>query len=190
MEKALRIKTPDKKYIDGLLRGSIGKPLIVLVHGLCGNMNEALHFNAARYFEKAGFSSFRFGLYSWCKGNRKLHECTIQTHGQDIDTVVKYLRSKGAKKIFLVGHSYGFPSILNADTSNIQGIVSWDGSMIPHTFFNGLPRIKTPKGYLIDEGYLTVVGDKMVQEAKTGSSLKWLKKITAPIKIITNNAKP
>jgi pimeloyl-ACP methyl ester carboxylesterase len=187
MEKTVQIKTPDKKIIDGVLRGSIKKPLIVLVHGLCGNMNEALHFNAATYFEKAGFASFRFGLYSWGKHNRKLHECTLKTHGQDIDTVVAHLRSKGAKQIFLVGHSYGFPSILNADTKNIQAIVSWDGSMIPHSFFKGAPRVNKPSGYLLDEGYLTLIGDKMFQEAKTGSSISWLEKATVPIKIITTD---
>src|ERR1700722_40745 len=113
MEKELKIKTPDGKMIYGILRGSLSKPLIIHVHGLAGNMNEAMHYNAARYFEKHGFSSFRFNLYSWEKGGRKLHECTFSTHGKDIDTVLKYLESRGARKIFVVGHSYGWPSILH-----------------------------------------------------------------------------
>ena len=102
MEKEIQIKTPDKKKIIGILRGPINKPLIVLVHGFCGHKNEAMHFNAVRYFEKHGFSSFRFNLYSWRKESRKLHECTLKTHGADIDVVLKSLKAKGAKKIYIV----------------------------------------------------------------------------------------
>ena len=72
MEKEIKIKTSDKKIIYGILRGSLSKPVIVQVHGLSGNMNEAMHYNAARYFEKHGFSSFRFNLYDWRKGAPKI----------------------------------------------------------------------------------------------------------------------
>ncbi len=186
MEKNLKVKTVDGKIIDGILRGDVSKPLIVLVHGLCGNMNEAMHYNAARYFERHGFSSFRFNLYSWGKNNRKLHECTLKTHGQDIDRVLAYLKLKGAKQIFMVGHSYGLPSILHTKDRSFKAVISWDGSYLPRNWFAKLERVgKLTKGRIIDEGYLTIMGEEMALEARKVNSLKLIKNLNKPIKFIT-----
>jgi len=179
----------DKKTIEGILRGSVKKPLIVLVHGLCGNMNEAMHYNAARYFEKHGFSSFRFNLYSWGKENRKLHECTLQTHGSDINTVLRYLKSIGASQIFVVGHSYGFPSILVSKNRDFIAAVSWDGSFLPRDKFDNLNKVKQLKGRILDEGYFVIIGEGMVKEARKVDSAKMLEKLGKPIKFITNTDK-
>jgi len=185
MEQEIKIRAQDKKVIEGILRGSIKKPLIVLVHGLCGNMNEALHYNAARYFEKQGFSSFRFNLYGWNKNNRKLHECTLKTHGMDINTVINYLQKKGTKKIFIVGHSYGFPSILVSKNRNFKAIVSWDGSDLPRNRFSKLKKVISLHGRILDEGYYTIMGEAMVQEEQKVNSVKMLKSQKKPVKFIT-----
>ncbi len=186
MEKEYKIKASDGKIIEGILRGSIKKPLIVIVHGLCGNMNEALHYNATRYFEKEGFSSFRFNLYSWGKQSRKLHECTLRVHGNDINTVCTFLISKGAKTIFVVGHSYGFPSILCAGSSNICALVSWDGSVLPTKSLSSLKKISEPiRGRLLDEGYVVIVGEEMVKEENKINSVKLARDFKKPTKLIT-----
>lgn len=186
METEYNIKTPDGKTINGILRGSIQKPVILIVHGFCGNMNEAMHYNAARYFEAQGFSSFRFNLYSWKKENRKLHECTLATHGADIDTVIAFLKSKGAKHVYAVGHSYGFPSILHAKNKDIEALVSWDGSVLPRNSFEKLPSISKPiKGKFIDEGYFVVMGEKMAKEEGMVNSKQLLKRFDRPTKFIT-----
>lgn len=186
MEKEYKIKTPDGKIMEGILRGSIQNPLILIVHGLCGNMNEAMHYNAVRYFEKQGFSSFRFNLYSWKKENRKLHECTLKTHGTDIDTVLEFLKSEGAKRIFAVGHSYGFPSILHAKSDDIETLVSWDGSVLPRDSFSKLDKVSKPiTGRLLDEGYLTIMGEGMVKEENEIDSSALANDFKKPIKLIT-----
>lgn len=189
MEKNVKIRTADKKTIDGILRGPFKQNMIVLVHGLCGNMNEAMHYNAARFFEKHGFATFRFNLYSWGKNNRKLHECTLKTHGQDVDTVLQYLKTKGTKTVFIVGHSYGFPSILHSKSKDLSAIVSWDGSCLPHDHFDKLKEVKQPKGRVLDEGFLAIMGEKMVREASKSSSVELLKRITVPVKYITVSGK-
>ncbi len=186
MEKVLKIKTPDGKTINALLRGSLRNPVIVHVHGLAGNMNEAMHYNAARYFEKQGFASLRFDLYSWEKGTRKMHESTFSTHGKDIDTVLSYITSRGAKKIFLVGHSYGFPSILHTKNRNFTAVASWDGSILPTNHVDVPERIEKPKGRLImDNGYLIVVSEEMAKDSHTIKSLDLLKSFEQPISYIT-----
>ncbi|MEK7649751.1 MAG: DUF1749 domain-containing protein [Patescibacteria group bacterium] len=186
MEKNLRLKTKDKKIIYAKLRGSLNKPTIVLVHGLTGHMDEAMHYNAARFFEKNGFSVFRFNLYDWQKGARNLGECTLKIHGQDIDTVVDYLRKNGAKKIFVVGHSYGAPSILSSAKKDFDGVIFWDGSYMPVIvkFFYGCKFIKAINGRILNEGFEVVLREELIRESKTVDSLDLIKKIQAPIKII------
>lgn len=185
MEKNLEIKTPDGKVISGILRGPITRPLIVLVHGLAGNMNEAMHYNAVRYFKKHGFSSFRFNLYSWGKKNRKMHECTLKTHGKDIDVIIQYLRKNGASKIFIVGHSYGLPSILLSQEKDFDAVVSWDGSCLPRSTFERLPPSLKPKGRILDEGYFVIMGEQMSKEEEFVDSFSLVKKLNKPIKFIT-----
>lgn len=187
MEKNIKIRTSDRKTIFGILRGPLNKPVVVIVHGLAGNMNEAMHYNAARYFEKHGFSSFRFGLYSWEKGARKLHETTFSTHGRDIDTVLKYLESRGAKKIFVVGHSYGWPSILHTKHRSFKAVAAWDGSILPANHVDVPMRSKKPKGRIIDEGYFVIVGEQMAKDSHRIRSLQLLKKFEKPVSFITVN---
>jgi len=187
MERPISINTPDKKRSYGLLRGSVRRPLIVQVHGIARNLNEALHYNAARYFEKHGFSSFRFNLYSWQKRARRLHECIFATHGGDIDTVLRYLESRGAKNIFLVGHSFGLPSILHAKRRNFCAVAAWDGSLFPTNHLDISKRIQKPRGRLLDEGYLIVVGERMARDSQRIKSVDLLKKWDKPISFITVN---
>ncbi|MDP3974989.1 MAG: hypothetical protein Q8P88_01740 [Candidatus Jorgensenbacteria bacterium] len=185
MEKTIRIKTSDRKIIYGILRGSLSKPIIVQVHGLAGNMNEAMHYNAARYFEEHGFSSFRFNLYSWQKDARKLHECTFATHGKDIDSVLEYLQTHGAKKIFIIGHSYGFPAVLHSRNKAFRAIAAWDGSILPKNHIGRSMWVKKPKGRIIDDGYFVIVGERMAKDSRRIKSLSILRGFDRPISFIT-----
>lgn len=186
MEKELKLKTKDNKTIHAKLRGPFKNQTIVLVHGLTGHMDEAMHYNAARFFENHGFSVFRFNLYDWQKGARKLRECFLKTHGKDIDTVVEYLKKKGAKKIFAIGHSYGAPSILCSRKKDFDGAVFWDGSYLPRIvkFFNQYKYVKAIDGRILSEGYEVIVSEDLVRESKTLDSLRLVKNLHVPIKII------
>lgn len=182
MEKRFVIPTKDGKKIFAKLNGSFQKPLILMVHGLGGSMDEALHHNATQFFVKKGFSVFRFNLYSWEKGGRTMPDCTLKTHGNDIDTVVNFLKRKGTRKIFAIGHSYGAPSILHSDHSKFDGVIFWDGSYYTISkHFLTLKYISAIKGRLLQWGVQVVIGEKMVQEAARVNSIKLIRKLTSPI---------
>lgn len=128
MEEQLKIPINKIKYIYGVLRGSLKSPLLVFVHGFTGYKDEHIFFNGARFFEKKGFSTFRFDLYGWKKDARKLEECTLSLHGKDLDMVVEYFRNKGAKKIFVAGHSFGGVTVLLSKKKGFDIAVLWDSS--------------------------------------------------------------
>ncbi len=186
MEKQIRIKIPKtKKYIYGKLRGSLKKPVVVIVHGLTGLMDESQHVLAADYFEQHGYSSLRFNLYSWEDGARRLVDSTLKTHAIDLDLVVKYLRRQDVKKIFVVGHSYGGPTVLLSREKGFQAAVLWDPSHCKGAnVFKRARYVKELDKYLIGSGVVSLVGKKMVQESKDLAWDKLGNNFDIPTKII------
>lgn len=168
-ETELKIPTSDHKNIYAILRGDDApKPLVILVHGLFGHMNEAMHWGAARFFEKEGFATLRFNLYGPNKDARKMRDCTLKIHGKDIDTVICHaIQNTSFSRLFLVGHSYGYPAILHAENlAQVHRIASWDGTILPNNFCTSLPESADPRGLVSDIGYDALVGFPMVNEAK------------------------
>lgn len=186
MEKEVKIKIPkSKKYIYGIQRGLLSKPLVIFVHGLTGYMNEHQFFNGARFFEKSGFSSFRFNLYGWQENARDLIKSTLRTHASDLDTVIRYYRRQGVKKIFVVGHSYGGATILFSKEKDFDGVVLWDSSHPDcWVFEKRINYVKALKAYRGHWDFDVLIGKKMYDESKNWDWTGLIKSITAPIKII------
>lgn len=127
-DQKVRIKLHDGKSMYGVLRGSLNRPVILMVHGLTGYNQEHIFFNGARFFDKHGISSLRINLYSDENDARCLTNCTLKTHALDITMALRFLRNRGVQQIFALGHSYGGPSIMLANQNLIDGYVMWDSS--------------------------------------------------------------
>lgn len=189
MEEELKIKTRNGKIIHGILRGSLASPLIIFVHGFTGHKNEHQFFNGARFFEKNGFSSFRFDLYSWKEDARKLEECTLSLHGQDLDTVIKYFRNKGVKKIFVVGHSFGGITILLSKDKDFQAVVLWDPSHNPAVVTKSKYVKELDRYYkTYDTSYGFTLGKQMYEENKKLNPFELVASLNLPVKIINAGA--
>ncbi len=111
--------------IKGILRGEFTQPLIVMMHGRPGSGNELLQYLGARYLHEQGFASLRLFMYDFEPNTRNLLDCTLQTHADDFDAVIDYLRGQKVPKVFAVGHSYGGLTILRSK-SKLDGAVLWD----------------------------------------------------------------
>jgi len=191
MEKNLKLKTKDGHIIYGTL--NIGKrkssKLIVFVHGLTGHQNEHQFYNAARFFPKHGFDTFRFDLYSAEKGGRTLTKCTIKTHAEDLNRVLGYFR-KTYKKIAAVGHSLGGPTIVYSDINLIDVIVFWDATdMINlNDVMEGLERkmrfVKSLNAYVFDWGVEILLGKRMAAGFENFDPAVFATHINKPTKVI------
>lgn len=187
MEKNLKIKTPDKHTIYGILRVPAKKSstLVVFVHGLVGYANEHIFYNGARFLAKRGVSSFRFDLYTDAPGGRKLHECGISTHAKDLNTVLKYFRKK-YKTIFVVGHSLGGPTILMSNLALLDGIIFWDGtSSLKGRLRKDFSYSKKLGKYLITWGVQHTMSTKMHREwSDFPVPSQATRKVTKPFKVV------
>lgn len=143
MESNLKIATADGKVIYGRLRETSSQQLVIFVHGLGGRMDQHIYYNGARFLEKRNISSFRFNLYSWEKDARNLSECTIETHANDLDTVIGYFRKQGANKIIVVGHSFGGPTILLSKKKDYDLVILWDPSYVQSHYLLKMPNMWT-----------------------------------------------
>lgn len=184
MEREFKIPIPNTELnIYAKQYGPLDRPVVVFVHGLTGFMDEHQFYNGARYFYEKGFSSVRFNLYDFDDDARKLVDCTLQTHAQDVDTVVDYLKQKNVNKICAVGHSYGAPSIILSSQKHLDGMILWDGT---HTFsfLNEAKQINGENLYLLNWAASFVIGKEMYEEA---NQLHWddvITKIKVPVQFI------
>jgi len=186
MQKNIKIKTGDKKfYIHGTLNYKrITKKIVIFVHGTSGGQNEHQFFNAVDFFNKRGVATFRFDLYSWLKKARKLHDCSLGVHIQDLNTVVKHF-SKTYSQIYLVGHSWGGPVVLESDLKKVQKIILWDSSINLSKIKDIYHYDKKLKSYVIEDGIKFVINKRITEDFdKNGDYKEIAEKIDIPVKVI------
>lgn len=203
-EQDIDIDLPDGKKIHGIVRGSLtdGSPVAIIMHGQPGTGNELLEYLGARYLYEHGISSLRLFMYDFGAKYRDLLDCTLETHIADFDTVVKYLREQGVKKVFAAGHSYGGITIVGSK-AKLDAAVLWDASHglafqdddgawkkdFPELSFGEMVVCPTGYGYISSkqaEAYDKALGDNSEWAAGKGYPMKF---ITASEGILAGPAK-
>lgn len=193
-EKTLFIDLPDSGglKLKAILRGSLDKPVVVMVHGLPGEGNELLQFLGARYLYEHGFSTLRLYLYSFEDNTRNLVDCTLETHVADFEAAVDYLRSKKVPLVLAEGHSYGGITILKS-LAMLDGAVLWDPShglvfRDPEVlkYYENVPIEETDKLKLFLSGYGYIEPKSITDEQdKMGDTTDWAKNKNYPLKIVS-----
>lgn len=125
-EEKWTVSTSDGFKIYGVK--SFRKPkatsAIFMVHGLTSTMHDYAFKRAADFFSTK-HDVYRFNLYDGEKGARMMRNCTLRTHADDLDTVLKKFGKK-YKHIFLIGHSYGGPTIMLSKMKGVTAVSLWD----------------------------------------------------------------
>lgn len=122
--------------------------VIVIVHGLTGDLTEYLHKTAALFFARHGYDVLRFNLYGEGEGARRLRDCTLQTHAGDLRAVLEQ-KAKTYRDVFLAGHSYGGPTVMLANPERIRAASLWDPSFDLPRLWSLLPATQE-NGYWIE----------------------------------------
>lgn len=185
MEKELKIPLGQNKVAYGTLFGDLKNPLIIFVHGFTGHKDEHIFFNGARFFEKNGYSSFRFNLYGDANDARKLNDSPLSQNAEDLDIVIDFFNKKGVNKIYVVGHSYGGLVILLSKYQKFDKACLWDPSYNPNGITDEAEYLKEKDLYYFDKWeFAFTIGKKMYEENKTINPEELIKKIKVPVKII------
>ncbi len=152
MQKKIVIKTTDNKNIYWIFNNpeNISKGLIIFVHWLTWSRDEDMFVHWEKYFNDKWYSTFRFNLYGSEKNGRILSETDLQDHIVDVDNVVKYFQEKWEKKIFLIGHSFWWLTILYSDLSGISSIILRDPSIGGKELLEDVVYNETNSNYVID----------------------------------------
>jgi alpha/beta superfamily hydrolase len=184
MEKEIKIKTKDKHLIYGTLNTIDGKrsnKLIILVHGLTGHRNSHVLHNAAKYFLKRGYNTFRYDHYSDEIGGRKLSAMRLFSESEDLNEIIKYFNEY---KLFLIGHSLGGPIIINADNKKTKAIVLWEPSLNVFKNFKKYVRYEPKiKKYIIIGRTEVIMSKEYFEDIRTITE-NMIKNISAPVRII------
>lgn len=127
-EKDVKMPIPGTKLqINAILRGDWSQSVVVLLHGLPGNSDNLLPYLHAKSLAEKGFATLRVNLYDEEDGTRDMVDCLLQTHADDLDTIVRFARKQGAPQVMAAGHSYGGLIILRS-TQQLDAAVLWDPS--------------------------------------------------------------
>ena len=170
MQKYIKIPTSDWFEINGVLNWKEKSDrLIIFCHGFQCDMNKHIFYNWAQFFTEKWFHTFRFNFYGPWSKNRRLHDCDFIIHGQDIDTVVEYLK-KDYEEVVLVWHSFWGLSILYSSQKAGQNIL-WDSSL--NTTGHDLRDLEDIGSYYLDKGvYNAFVSKKMFDQYRDESKQK------------------
>lgn len=188
MEQKIKINVEDGYRICGTLNYNkvIKKKLIIFVHGLTGHQNEHQFYNAVKFFNRKGYSTFRFDLYSMDNNSRSLTNSTMAKHISDLNLVISHFKNR-YEQIFLVGHSLGGMIILQSNISPIVSLVLWDPSLK-----KGLMELVNKdchfnekiRKYIVSWGVEYLLDEKMINEWKNINDDSVIENISKPVKII------
>ena len=188
MEHTFAITAADSAEIHGVLHRSSRSdlPLIVLVHGLTGHMDEYIHLRLARLLSENGFPVIRFNQYGDEERARKFHDSTIREHVSDTQAVIAYAAKQGFSRGVLAGHSLGSPVAIGATGPSVCGLILIDPTGRPSD------RIKEWETYdsELKISYLNwsrriLLGARWIEDAKSfPDPYEQFAKIKCPVQII------
>ena len=118
---------------------------------------------ARNHFINHGYDVYRPAFYWDGPDTRKLDECTVEIHAQDLSKVIDLTKAKH-EKVYCAGHSYGGLTLLHSNPE-INAVSFWDSSYIPSWLEDELETIDNSKHYSLPWGTRQLVGKDMLEEA-------------------------
>jgi esterase/lipase len=116
---------------------------------------------ASWYFRNKGYAYFRCNLYHWDENARTLGKSDLFMHASDTEVIAAYLRRKGYKNLFAVGHSLGGLTLLLSDNSIFKAMSLWDcSSLLKFPFHKRLKKIRGSKYYYLPGSYELLISEQ------------------------------
>jgi pimeloyl-ACP methyl ester carboxylesterase len=136
IEKKVLIQSKSGSNLHGVLYlhsdDSIKDSIVIMCHGFTGDKYEWGRFpEMARRCNQEGFDGLIFDFSG--SGENKREPVTIKKQSLDLESVYNWTKSKGYKKIAVLGLSLGGLTTLGANLSDIDAYVFWAPVTFLHT---------------------------------------------------------
>ncbi len=157
--------------------------LVIFVHGLTGEKENHLYYNAARFFPERGIDTCRFDLFSNERDGRRLVDSSLSDFSQDLSSVVQFFADR-YQSVHVVGHSIGGCIAMNAKQSLIRSFILWDTGLQNGSTETGPFEYDERLGYYVAKLKIQyMLSPKLIKErAQQGKSV--VKKVKRPIMLI------
>ena len=166
---------------------------VVIVHGLTGNPYEYALKRGADALCGAGYTVHRLALYWSGETRRNMHETTLSLHASDLNDVIA-AKCPSVEKLFLIGHSYGGPTIMMANPENVTAVSLWDPTFDAKSMIWEDPDVTSAQteiggGRILEEGRISMVFNaEMIAEGlllDEDKSVSLAENFNGPVQVIT-----
>ncbi len=173
--RPVRFSAKDGVELVGRLSGT-GNVGVILAHGYSQGIGQDGWLRFVPALVSRGYTVLTFNFRGFCDSKRACSEGLIQFGNvwRDAVAAVAFMKTRGAKKIFLIGASMGGMAALHAARIpgvDLSGLVSLSTPQFPAKYYVGVPQANdaTPARLRqIDEPKLFVAGAKEVQPHEPG----------------------
>lgn len=192
--KRIIFKNSRNQSLVGNLYSSESESIIIMSHGFTGDKSEEGRFDkVAESLNKSGYNVLTFD-FSGC-GESEDDTLTVGKQVDDLKSAIKFVKSKGYKKIALFGHSLGGLISLKCFTPEIITMVLWAPVTAKVKYSWDKEYSKEQLEELSKKNYVTKSKDKGVRKTiqidkqmfidrESLNQKKLLKKVKCPVLII------
>lgn len=126
MKKSFEIKIGNEK-IGGVLENPNSDKLMILVHGFTGNMHGPSNIfeKLSSRLQKDGFAVIRFNFRGTPPSEGRFEDMTVKGETKDLKEIIKFAKSRGYKKIGVLGESLGGTIVSNSYDKSLKVVVFW-----------------------------------------------------------------
>lgn len=132
-EKIYYNSTDDITLYGKLSKVNDSKKIIILCHGLKGNVSETGSFDElTKYLKKEKINSFRFDFRGHGKSTGNDYDMTITKEVEDLEMTINMLKRKGFEEFMILGASFGasIMSLIDYDKyKEVKGLINWYGAI-------------------------------------------------------------
>lgn len=133
MENKIYINSTDNIKLCALVKEISKDKVVLLCHGIRGNKDERGSFiTLAKEIQQQGYSTIRIDFRAHGESTGIDYEMNISKEIEDIESVLKFLKTRGYKEIIVLGASFGASIVSLVDYSQfdeVKALVLWYGAL-------------------------------------------------------------
>jgi esterase/lipase len=190
----VRFETQGKKKLAGILHPSTGTPRagLIIMHGLYASKDQRwMQELGEQVSKKLGIEALRFDFFGNGESEGDFKDCTYDQLVADARAAIAFLRARGIKKIFVLGHSMGGGvALIVAGKENVDGVITLAPVTKPPNVIKRIARRVQDRIFVEMGGGLVELPRAYVDSSQNFSPTTFIDQLTMPMCLIHGKADP